>query len=53
MTRKNVMTAEQWQAEREAVLTTLGEKVATLASSEEWIAYPRFMAAVRNTASVT
>jgi antirestriction protein ArdC len=47
MTRENSKTPEQRKAEREALLATLGEKVAALASSEEWIAYLRFMAAFR------
>jgi antirestriction protein ArdC len=38
---------EQRQAERQALLDSLGEKVATLADSAEWIAYLRFMAAFR------
>ncbi len=33
------------RAEREALLATLGEKVAALSSSTEWIAYLRFNAA--------
>ena len=48
MARTNSKTPEQRKAEREALLATLGEKVATLASSEEWLAYLRFMAAFRN-----
>jgi hypothetical protein len=47
MTRTNSKTPEQRKAEREAVLATLGEKVAALASSTEWIAYLRFVAAFR------
>src|SRR6478672_9153808 len=47
MNRKNSNTAEQRKAEREALLATLGEKVATLASSDEWLAYLRFVAAFR------
>ena len=47
MNRKNTKTAEQRQAEREALLATLGDKVAALASSDEWLAYLRFMAAFR------
>lgn len=38
---------EQRQAERQALLDSLGEKVATLADSAEWIAYLRFMTAFR------
>jgi len=40
-------TPEQRAAEREALLERLGEKVATLGSSTEWIAYLRFMSAFR------
>jgi hypothetical protein len=47
MTRKTIKAAEQRQAEREALLTTLGEKVAALGSSTEWLAYLRFVAAFR------
>jgi antirestriction protein ArdC len=47
MARKNSKTPEQRKAEREALLATLGEKVAGLASSTEWLAYLRFMAAFR------
>lgn len=47
MSRKKTKTAEQRQAEREALLATLGEKVATLANSEEWIAYLHWMKAFR------
>jgi hypothetical protein len=43
----NTKTAEQRNAEREALLATLGERVAALSSSEEWIANLRFMAAFR------
>jgi antirestriction protein ArdC len=45
MIRKN--TAEQRHAEREVLLATLGDKVAALASSTEWLAYLRFVAAFR------
>ena len=38
---------EQRQAERQALLDSLGEKVATLGESAEWIAYLQFMAAFR------
>ena len=48
MTRKTTKAAEQRQAEREMLLTTLGEKVAALASSTEWLAYLRFVAAFRS-----
>ena len=47
MARKNTKTPEQRNAEREALLATLGEKVAALSSSAGWIAYLRFMAAFR------
>lgn len=50
MTRKTTQTTktpEQRMAEREALLATMGEKVAALASSAEWIAYLRFIAALR------
>lgn len=47
MSRTNSKTPDQRKAEREALLATLGEKVAMLASSEEWLAYLRFMAAFR------
>jgi antirestriction protein ArdC len=47
MSRKNTKAAEQRQAEREALLSTLGEKVAALASSDEWLSYLRFVAAFR------
>ena len=47
MSRKNSKTPDQRKAEREALLATLGEKVVALASSEEWLAYLRFMAAFR------
>jgi antirestriction protein ArdC len=47
MARTNSKTPEQRKAERGALLATLGEKVAALASSAEWIAYLRFMAAFR------
>ena len=46
-TTRHGKTPEQRKAEREALLATLGEKVATLASSAEWVAYLRFMAALR------
>ena len=46
-TKKTGRTPEQRQAEREALLERLGEKVATLGSSTEWIAYLRFMSAFR------
>jgi antirestriction protein ArdC len=44
---KTGKTPEQRAAEREALLERLGEKVATLGSSTEWIAYLRFMSAFR------
>ena len=47
MARTNTKTPEQRNAEREALLATLGEKVTALSSSAEWIAYLRFMAAFR------
>jgi antirestriction protein ArdC len=47
MTRKNTKTPEQRNAEREALLATLNDKVAALASSDEWVAYLRFMAMFR------
>jgi N-terminal domain of anti-restriction factor ArdC len=47
MSRTNSKTPEQRKAEREALLATLGEKVAALASSEDWLAYLRFVAAFR------
>ena len=40
-------SSEQRQAERQALLDSLGEKVATLADSAEWIAYLQFMTAFR------
>lgn len=40
-------TPEQRQADRAALLATLGEKVATLSSSDEWVAYLRYIAALR------
>lgn len=46
-TKKTGKTHEQRAAEREALLERLGEKVATLGSSAEWIAYLRFMSAFR------
>jgi antirestriction protein ArdC len=48
MSRKNTKTAEQRQAEREALMQTLGEKVAALATSQAWLAYLRFVAAFRS-----
>ncbi|HSS55714.1 MAG TPA: hypothetical protein VLK79_13785 [Gaiellales bacterium] len=45
MTHKNSKTAEQRQVEPEALLATLADKVAALATSGEWIADPRFVAA--------
>ena len=42
---KTSKTAVQRKAERDALLASLGEKVAALTSSEEWIAYLRFVAA--------
>ena len=53
MTRTHTKTGEQRKAEREALLTTLGEKVATLASSHEWTAYLRFVAAFRRYSTTT
>src|SRR6266516_1776554 len=47
MSRQNTKTAEQRQAEREALLSTLGEKVAALVSSDDWLSYLRFAAAFR------
>lgn len=44
---KTRKTPEQRAAEREALLERLGEKVAALGSSAEWIAYLRFMSAFR------
>ena len=46
-TKKTGRTAAQRQAEREALLERLGEKVAALGNSDEWMAYLRFMAAFR------
>lgn len=46
-TKKTGRTPEQRQAEREALLERLGEKVAALGSSAEWMAYLRFMSAFR------
>lgn len=46
-TKKTGRTPEQRQAEREALLERLGEKVATLGSSAEWIAYLQFAAMFR------
>jgi hypothetical protein len=47
MTRKNSKIPDQRMAERDALLATLGEKVALLSSSVgEWLAYPRFMASL-------
>ncbi len=46
-TKKTGRTPEQRQAEREALLARLGEKVAALGSSDEWMAYLRFMSAFR------
>jgi len=48
MNRQNTKTAEQRHAEREALLQTLGDKVAALATSGEWLAYLRFVAAFRS-----
>jgi len=48
MNRQNTKTAEQRHAEREAQLQTLGDKVAALATSGEWLAYLRFVAAFRS-----
>jgi hypothetical protein len=47
MTRANSKPPEQRKAEREALLATLADKVAALASSGEWLAYLRFMVAFR------
>ena len=44
---KNAKTREQRHAEREALLAQLGDKVAALASSDEWLAYLRFVSAFR------
>ncbi len=46
-TSKTSKSPERRKAEREALLATMGEKVAALASSAEWIAYLRFIAAFR------
>ena len=46
-TKKSGRTPEQRQAEREALLERLEEKVAVLGSSDEWMAYLRFMSAFR------
>ena len=45
MTYRSSKTAEQRQAVREALLATLADKIAALASSEKWIGYLRFVAA--------
>jgi antirestriction protein ArdC len=47
-TSKTTKSREQRQAEREALLAQLGEKVAALADSEEWVAYLEFVAAFRH-----
>jgi hypothetical protein len=47
MNRTNSKTAEQRKAEREALLATLADKVAALASSDEWVSYLRFVTAFR------
>ncbi len=47
MTYKTTTTPEQRKAEREALLAAMGEKVAALTNSAEWIAYLRFIAAFR------
>jgi antirestriction protein ArdC len=47
MARTNSKTPEQRKAEREALLATLNDKVAALATSGEWLAYLRFLAAFR------
>jgi hypothetical protein len=47
MSGANSNTAEWRKVEREALLATLGEKVATPSISTEWIAYLRFVAAFR------
>ena len=47
VTRTNIKTPEQRRVEREALLATLGEKMAALASSEEWVAYLHFMRSFR------
>jgi antirestriction protein ArdC len=47
MSRENTKTAVQRHAEREDLLSTLGEKVVALASSDEWLSYLRFVAAFR------
>jgi hypothetical protein len=47
MARMNSRTPEQRKAEREALLVTLNDKVAALATSGEWLAYLRFLAAFR------
>lgn len=47
MNRKSSKTPEQRKAEREALLATMGEKVAALTDSAEWIAYLTFMTAFR------
>lgn len=45
--RKTRRSPEERKAERAALLDRLGDKVATLASSAEWIAWLRFTAAFR------
>jgi antirestriction protein ArdC len=46
-TKKAGRTPEQRQAEREALLERLGEKVDALCNSGEWMAYLRFMSGFR------
>jgi antirestriction protein ArdC len=46
-TTKCGKSREQRQAEREALLGQLGDKVAALANSDEWLAYLRFVSAFR------
>jgi antirestriction protein ArdC len=47
-TTKNGKSREQRQAEREALLAQLGDKVSALAISAEWLAYLRFVSAFRH-----
>jgi antirestriction protein ArdC len=47
MARTNSRRAEQRQAEREALLATLTDKIAALANSDDWVAHLRFVAAFR------
>ena len=47
MARTNTKTAEQRNAEREALLATLEDKVTALANSTEWLTYLKFLTAFR------